>query len=34
VLGYAPQVSLRMGLARQFAELVDLYVRAGGSLVV
>jgi nucleoside-diphosphate-sugar epimerase len=34
VLGYIPQVPLRVGLARQFAELVDLHVRAGGSLVV
>ncbi|HEX7737309.1 MAG TPA: GDP-mannose 4,6-dehydratase [Ktedonobacteraceae bacterium] len=33
VLGYAPQTSLRAGLARQFAELVDIHVRAGGSLV-
>lgn len=33
VLGYAPQTSLRVGLARQFAELVDIHVRAGGSLV-
>jgi nucleoside-diphosphate-sugar epimerase len=34
VLGYMPQIPLRVGLARQFAELVDLHVRAGGSLVV
>ena len=34
VLGYIPQIPLRVGLARQFAELVDLHVRAGGSLVV
>ena len=34
VLGYMPQIPLRVGLARQFAELVDIHVRAGGSLVV
>lgn len=34
VLGYVPQTPLRAGLARQFAELVDIHVRAGGSLVV
>jgi nucleoside-diphosphate-sugar epimerase len=34
VLGYVPQIPLRVGLARQFAELVDLHVRSGGSLVV
>lgn len=34
VLGYTPQIPLRVGLARQFAEMVDLHVRAGGSLVV
>lgn len=34
VLGYVPQIPLRAGLARQFAELVDLHVRSGGSLVV
>lgn len=33
VLGYAPRIPLRVGLARQFAELVDIHVRAGGSLV-
>src|SRR6185437_7725609 len=34
VLGYVPQIPLRVGLARQFADLVDLHVRSGGSLVV
>lgn len=34
ILGYMPHVPLRVGLARQFAELVDIHVRAGGSLVV
>ncbi|HXR66023.1 MAG TPA: NAD-dependent epimerase/dehydratase family protein [Ktedonobacteraceae bacterium] len=34
VLGYTPQIPLRVGLARQFADLVDLHVRSGGSLVV
>ena len=34
ILGYIPQIPLRVGLARQFADLVDLHVRSGGSLVV
>ncbi|HEY3993659.1 MAG TPA: NAD-dependent epimerase/dehydratase family protein [Ktedonobacteraceae bacterium] len=34
ILGYIPQIPLRVGLARQFAYLVDLHVRSGGSLVV
>lgn len=33
LLNYTPQIPLRVGLARQFAEMVDLHIRAGGSLV-
>lgn len=33
ILGYTPQIPLRVGLTRQFAEIVDLHIRAGGSLV-